>query len=753
MDANRARHAVITTRFVSSRAENKSISDVYQLLDILEGLHPDETQVFISSFGGQIAGIDQGKRVLQDQLIRMVREDSDSVFETDPRFRSIADTFQRVAADLQTLADNSWVKVQDTFTVSAGYIGQLTLDWDHYECTSPTAQGAKVAGAVPSTTSAIRDTGSLAGGPFDVTGTAGSRITDFYMDPTPELDANKFFTAHWVQWFTVSDEMYVGPAAVTWAGALGSAMLTIASCGSGTLYDYWTVDIICTERSSTAEPVAVKYGPNEALNGIGFAMSCKFKLPDTWMKNGAPTAFPSTHHWYTSLHGFYSGPLRESLEVELLQGYTLTWTELVSPVGVSLPSVTIHMTIRDLSTRITDLETATGDISAAATASHSGYESLGNKIAGGLKATGAIAGLIGALSGQPEIAGLGKIIGGLGSAIAKGTGLVAGFYNHPIAQKLAGYIMGTVMAGHHAIGMVKASGESLSAEAISFAMQEIASLKYIANLPAGMKVTDAMPHGLYFMQKLALNLGPLSALGDTLVDAQIDGRYDSEKVLKLTNLVPIHASTVLIFPEIRNTVSINDKDGVVVVTYIRRVAFVEFGGTLGGGVPTNGKGTLTFIWHTQYWDSSDKGWYWSMTTDSSYTNGVPVTGTNSERAAMYEQQFFTPERATALAYQYDPVLGWPAFKSFRDAYLTLGGRYNILRYNCQTLAREVERFMTSGQYPRWWTPAEVNNQIFEYLKLANASQVTPAFTGVQLNGIGDALLMKSVANDRYGRAD
>jgi hypothetical protein len=739
-------------------AQLNAISSTYALslakacVDILAEEHPEMVRELYSDRGGDMFGMIRTRQILKDKLEGLRKLTG---IHEDPRFEAILEWSTNISKAIEQLADTSWVRGVDVFTFSPNSIGVWTQTLGSAVFHSPMDINAQDAVNV----SCVRDSGGAAHGPENVTGTATIFNGPSTLGPTIDMQPDRKYKVKWIQYFKTVDESYVSSAAVTYSASKTNGLKIVGSSYSNADIGArdWRVTFDVIDWVTEAKPVVVYYGPNEALRAVGFELWVTFNLPKTWESKVGADAYASVdiddkwhYNWHTTSFGERYWPFNGTLKLEFQHDVTLTWTELMTPLGVSAPTVSIHQTIGDLSDKVATLTTETGNLTAAATATNNGM--IGHLLQAGtwIHRGGALLSIIGNLI--PEIGSVGSALMGISETMIGTLGAIDDFRHENAVTSVVNLLSGIGVIGDHAFGLIENSGLlSKGDKLIDFFMKEVDTFGHYNNAPADMSLHNAIAHGWYFGQRLGFTLGPLNSLGEALLAAAENGSILSTKITESSTLVPMHGSALFVFPRLDASQNVLDVGGNSVVVFIRRVIFIEFAGA-GSGRVVNGKGAINWYEGIQYWDSTISMWEWSMSNALFRTNDAFIhTGSFSSRNDGYNEIFFPQSRRRYVLDEWTPAMPYTAINRFIQNYLSISGKYNLFKFNCQDVAKEMRTYSLFGKYPDWWERDEINNTIFDIIEDINDTH--NSFSTSDMTEIRDGLLAADLDTGPFSRIE
>jgi hypothetical protein len=316
---------------------------------------------------------------------------------------------------------------------------------------------------------------------------------------------------------------------------------------------------------------------------------------------------------------------------------------------------------------------------------------------------------------------------------------------------IASFLSGVGIIGNTALGIGASAGfsQDLSGKLYGLVLEEMKYVFNVENKPAAMPPIDCFPRGIYTGERLALNLGPLNAIGEAIASSAADGNPIASGLIDAIETVPFHGSSLMIYPKLDTTVAVTDKDGSPVVAYTRCVFFNEFSGTLDGAASQSGKGTLFNYEGIQYWDNAAALWYWVLDF-SSYSGHAQTLlgGAASGWNAILNDKFFNVERSRHVLKRYTPIFRCEVFELFLDKYLSLAGRYNLFSFNCQDFAKELIDFSTKSIYPEWWLRNEVAESYFSVIDFLN-TYYSWTLTPTEMNQIKVGLKTSDSEGEAY----
>jgi hypothetical protein len=770
---------------VSSRKEYANlfsymIRNMNDLLTIIGDEHPEITRYLTTlKFGPSHLGVNASLKKTEELMDSLNYNNFEWVKRNDRKLAPIYEYTNYLSTKVGFLLKNSWSEVDNKVTIGDGVIGMLKITNDRYVPTTSETKGWTTIEPFI-TTDAYRDINNVHGGGVGGVSTVTVAHTASLTFGDNEVQPGVKYVLSFTVFLEGMPEMFTSrDATITY----GEYAPEIGAIGFKNVHDrhvldpddpWWNFEGECPFSSvtlpTTARVVIVDWGPNDAFTSVGFKIKIPFIFPKNWtaVDLNPSTARPSEPYvlgrrpytnWFglrtRTKHPFSSGPLHSDLLITLNIPMTLTWTELTQPAGVSLPSITERLTVTDHSTTLTKLsnELAAMGVDDDEAGGFVGYiDSIENYVDKGLMLTELALGIL----TDGVAAAVGEVIRDALRGIVDVIDTSKTFIKHPMTAKLASILVSASLGAEHMIGINDISETGYDKETVRFIAGQLDEIAKLKDLPVGVHIEEAFPHSVYYAQSLALNgvMGKIATkIGKTLLNEQ--NVYTTQTLLEKTqHVIPLHAYTVAVFPDFSQTVNCLDMNGDPHDLYIRRVTFSEFGGPLADSGTTatveNGVGVLNFAFATQYWDEANKLWIWSMSNTAEYTEGIDVSGTFVERKKRLDDFFFYPPRERTAIFEYTPLVPWVGFSQFILRYRQLAGNYNLFNFNCQDMATEIMKYLRYGDYPDWWTPKDINTDIFDSLKWRNARMTVPALTPVQFDTLETALQKVSATTHAFG---
>jgi hypothetical protein len=758
------------------------------LLEVLSDEHP-YLRKYLSTlnFKPNQSGVFTNLKRTAEYLKDIRYDDFDWVIANDPKLTPIYQYTRYLSGFISKMWATHWLKIHNKLEVGGGEIGALRIIHDSYIGVSQKSPAWSDPGEPfgPLIAAFTRDTTAEVATTTPAINLETSMFSFDHNEVQPGIKYTLRFTVVMNEYdshFSYGDEDNKYQFPVTWA-ALANGLPAIKVYNYNTRHQHqvsvawprFSADILVEDITfpTHVTPIDVTWGPDGAFTSTGFIFEMGVRFPVDWTEEDinpdgpyfAPKPYvlgrrPYKNWWGQkahSRHPYEAGPLHSDLLFVLERGFTIEWDELATPAGVSFAGITQNMTLHDLENRMDALETAAEALGAhpenynALTSSLDDWEGY---LSNGLM----LIEILTAVGGAGTLAGIGAVLKDAFQAIIGVIGSAREIVTHPVVGKLAGLLTAKSTSSELMMIFSDISNTGFESEAITYVANEIKEIAALRDLPEHVIPTDAVPHGIYFVQSLALG-GPLGRLAQgigALLTKSNNMVYTRKLLLETTHIIPLHASTVAYFPNFLNEESITDKFGNTIDAYVRRITFSEFGSSIGGesaGEVSNGIGFLRHLIGTQYWSVNTHQWLWVKGPVSTYYSGF--TGISDGMA--YEDLFIKmhtffiePERERSSALEYTPIVNFESFSEFIQRYKQLAGNYNLFSFNCQDMATEIMKYLRETSYPDWWTPRDIHFDMFDRVKVQNASHGTPAFSTAQIEEMETALKTLSARTTAFG---